>query len=64
MSEPGHYSVQGEPILENLAVPASGLAEGPRGEAGGTMEGAHEIGEIAKSYIVGDIGDCDVLAGE
>ena len=64
MSEPGHYSVQGEPILENLAVPAGGLAERPRGDAGGAMERAHEIGKIAKSDIVGDIGNRDVLAGE
>src|SRR3974390_3271992 len=58
------YSGQDGAILENLAVPAGGLAERPRGDAGGAMERAHEIGEIAKSDIVGDIGDGDVLAGE
>src|SRR5882724_2009895 len=58
------YSVQGQPILENLALSPRGLAEPARRDAGRAAECAHEIGEIAETYIVGDIGDGAVSVGQ
>lgn len=56
--------MQDRAVLENLAVSAGGFAEGTRGYTRGTMEGAHEIREIAKADIVGDVRDGDFLTGE
>ena len=49
--------MQGEPFLENLAHAARGLAEFSGGNAGGAVEGADEIGEIAEADVIGDVGD-------
>src|SRR5215475_5545445 len=58
------YSVQADAFLENLAHPARGLAELQRRHTGGAMEGADEIGEIAKADVIGDIGHISVILGQ
>src|SRR6516225_4987477 len=58
------YSVQAEAFLENLAHAARGLAELQRRHAGGAMEGADEIGEIAKADVIGYIGHVPVILGQ
>src|SRR5450631_3722163 len=57
-------SVQGEGFLENLAQSPRGLAEPARRDADGAVEGADEVGEIAKPDIVGNIGDGAVLVSQ
>src|ERR1700730_15519772 len=57
-------SVQGQAFLENLAHPPRGLAEPARRDARGAVEGAHEVGEIAESDVVGDIGNGPVIVGQ
>ena len=56
--------MQRETFLENLAVSARRLAERARRDPGGAMKGAHEIGEIAKSNVEGDIGDGAAIIGQ
>ena len=56
--------MDGQSILENLAVAARGFAEPAWRDPGGAMEGAHEVGEIAESDIIGDHGDRAVIAGQ
>src|SRR3954452_21194018 len=56
--------MQGQPFLENLAHPARGVAELPRRNPGGAMEGAHEIGEIAKAHVERDVGDGPAISGQ
>ena len=51
------YGAGREAILENLAIPASGLAKAPRRYAGRAMKCAHEIRKIAKADIERDIAD-------
>src|SRR5262249_54736492 len=58
------YSMQCEAFLENLAHAARGLTELQRGDAGRTMEGADEIGEIAKTDVIGDIGYIPAVLGQ
>ena len=41
--------------MENLAVAARGLAEAARRDAGGAVEGAHEVGEVAEAGVEGDV---------
>src|SRR6516225_12401488 len=57
-------SVQARPFLENLAHPLRCLPELERRHAGGTVEGADEIGEVAEAYVIGDIGHRLVVFGE
>ena len=56
--------MHGEPILENLAHPARGLAEPQRRNPGGAVERPDEVGEIAESDVIGDIGDRAVIVGQ
>ena len=56
--------MEGQPFLENLAHPARGLAEPQRRDAGGAVERAHEIGEIAEADVIGDVGDRTVVIGQ
>src|SRR6266581_201994 len=58
------YSMKRETFLENLAHAARGLAELQRGDAGGAVEGADEIGEIAEAYVIGDVGHVPVILGQ
>src|SRR6187200_2367909 len=62
------YSVQCQLFLENLALAFGGsfgdLAEPHGGCAGRAMEGAHEIREIGKADIIGDICDRAVVVGQ
>src|SRR5260370_36053840 len=58
------YSVEGKAFLENLAVAPRGRAEFQRRGAGGAMERTHEIGEVAETDIIGDVGDRAVVVGQ
>src|SRR5262245_34846458 len=53
-----------DPFLEDLAVPLRRLPEGSRRDAGGTVEGAHKIGQIAEAHLVGDLRDRPALVRE
>src|SRR5262245_40425297 len=58
----------GQAILENLAivrvaVPRS-LAEAARRDAGGAVEGAHEIRQVAEADIECDIADRPIVGGQ
>ena len=58
----------GESLLENLAIVrvagAGGLTEAARRDAGGTVEGAHEVRQIAKADIECDIADRPIVGGQ
>src|SRR6185312_15263601 len=54
----------GASLLENLAIPLRQPAKIARRDAGGAMEGAHEIGQVAEAHIVGDIGDRPLVLGQ
>src|SRR4051812_17269610 len=57
-------SVEDEAFPENPALSARGLPELGRRHAGGAVEGADEIGEIAETDVIGDVGDRDIVLGE
>src|SRR6516165_8220673 len=57
-------SVEREAFLENLALPSRRLAELQRRDAGGAMESTNEVGEIAESDVVGDVGHGLVIIRE
>ena len=46
-----------EPILEDRAVALRRPAEAARRDAGGAVEGAHEVGEVAEADVERDVGD-------
>ena len=50
--------------MENLAVSPRCLAEFQRRGAGSATKGAHEIGEVRKADVIGDIGDRAVVVGQ
>ena len=54
----------GEPVLENLAIAAGSRSEAARGDAGGAMEGAHEVREVGEARGVGHVGDRAVVLAE
>src|SRR5205814_5649140 len=54
----------GQTILEDLAIAARGLAEPTRRDAGGAVEGADEVGQIAEADVERDVGDRPVVLGE
>src|SRR5258708_38944706 len=58
------YLMKREAFLENLAHAARGLAELQGRDAGSAMERAHEIGEIAKTHVIGDVGDVAAVLGQ
>src|SRR4051794_30176268 len=58
------YSMQAEAFLENLSLASRSLAEAQRRDAGGTMEGAHEVGEVADPHVVSDGGHRALVVGQ
>src|SRR5947209_11131864 len=48
------YLIPRDAFLENLALSLRSLAETQRRDAGGAMEGADEIREVAEPYVVSD----------
>src|SRR5687767_12968547 len=48
---------RGDALLEDLALALRGLAKPPGGHACGTMEGAHEVGQVVEAGIECDVGD-------
>src|SRR5437763_15128332 len=51
-------------ILENLAIPRRRPAELPGRDAGGAVEGADEVREIAEADLERDVGDLPLLVAE
>ena len=47
----------GRDALENLAISLRRTAERARRHAGGAVERADEVGEVAKPYVERDVGD-------
>src|SRR5688572_29864855 len=54
----------GEPFLENLAVAARSLAKDARRYAGRAVKAAHEVRQVGKADIEGDLGDRLLCVGE
>ena len=52
-----------EAILENLAIASRRLTKSARRDAGGTVEGAHEVRQIGEADVERDIGDRALVVG-
>src|SRR5262245_53224200 len=64
LSSETNLGMGGQPFLEDLAVAARGLAEAAGRDAGGAVEGPHEVREIAEAGLEGHVGDRAVLVGQ
>ena len=50
--------------MEDLALAARGVPEAARRDAGGAVEGADEVREVAEADVVGDVGDRALVVGQ